>query len=252
MQAAPVTVYVAAALTAATYSLLSRRTAPLVSSLTLITAGAAEWSLAQAVAVGAGSPVVADMGERQVDLTPVLFLITATLWWWAERSGVATRQVPVAYEQVISALSDAVTVLDTAGRVLDVNPAAARILAVMRPGCPVVGRSSHEVVGPEIVAALAGRDQQTVAAPDGAVYDVRVVRMEAADGVSPGTVVVVRWRIQGARAATATFSAGVAALAPGESAEELLRRADRALYTAKERGRDRVVASQAQALRTSM
>jgi diguanylate cyclase (GGDEF)-like protein len=38
-----------------------------------------------------------------------------------------------------------------------------------------------------------------------------------------------------------TFSAGVAAALPGERAEELMRRADAALYTAKERGRDRTV-----------
>jgi diguanylate cyclase (GGDEF)-like protein len=37
-----------------------------------------------------------------------------------------------------------------------------------------------------------------------------------------------------------TFSAGVAQLLPGESAEELLRLADAALYRAKNSGRDRV------------
>jgi PleD family two-component response regulator len=37
-----------------------------------------------------------------------------------------------------------------------------------------------------------------------------------------------------------TASFGVALLAPGDSAQTLMQRADRALYLAKERGRDRV------------
>lgn len=47
-----------------------------------------------------------------------------------------------------------------------------------------------------------------------------------------------RWRAQGR---VTTFSAGVALHRPGESPDEILARADAALYTAKRAGRDRVV-----------
>jgi diguanylate cyclase (GGDEF)-like protein len=40
-----------------------------------------------------------------------------------------------------------------------------------------------------------------------------------------------------------TVSVGVATLAPAESGEELVQRADRALYRAKQAGRDRVEAT---------
>jgi diguanylate cyclase (GGDEF)-like protein len=50
---------------------------------------------------------------------------------------------------------------------------------------------------------------------------------------------------QGARAARVTVSVGVAELASGETPEEWLARADRALYAAKNGGRDRVVIERA-------
>ncbi|WP_433789364.1 histidine kinase N-terminal 7TM domain-containing diguanylate cyclase [Actinoplanes sp. CA-252034] len=144
---------------------------------------------------GNGLSVFVGVTDRQVDLTPVLFLVSATVWLWAERFGTPARRTPVAYGQVIAALSDAVMVLDPDGRVLDVNPAAAGMLAELGhvPEGAVVGRMWFEVVGPQLTAAFGGgTGQQTLTSGDGTMYDVRVVRMRTADGSTPGAVVVVR------------------------------------------------------------
>ncbi|GAA4607135.1 hypothetical protein GCM10023107_79890 [Actinoplanes octamycinicus] len=131
--------------------------------------------------------------DRQLDLTPILFLVTASMWWWAERFGTPARRTPVSYKQVIAALSDAVMVLDADGRILDANPAAAELLAALGgPAGSAVGRRWQDVLGPQRALVFSGIDQQTVASADGRIYDVRVVRMSPETGTGAGTVVVVR------------------------------------------------------------
>ncbi|GIE93952.1 GGDEF domain-containing protein [Paractinoplanes rishiriensis] len=150
---------------------------------------------------GGSAPVVgnlvtlfADVDAQRFDLTPVLFLVTGLVWSVAERVGVNREREPVAYAQVIAALTDAVMVLDPKGRFLDVNPAAAGLLAALHPESrgDVIGRQWQEIAGRHFAARFTGAIQSTVTGPDGAVYDVRVVHMRSADGTCPGTVVVVR------------------------------------------------------------
>ncbi|WP_438839665.1 histidine kinase N-terminal 7TM domain-containing diguanylate cyclase [Actinoplanes digitatis] len=153
------------------------------------------WFLVGAIAPTAGNLVTVflHVDMRGLDLAPVLFLVTGVVWWWTERSGVNSEPVPVKYAQVISALSDAVMVLDPHGRFLDVNPAAAKLLAAVNPaGGAVIGRQWLEVAGTHFPAAVADAGQTTIYGASGNVYDFRVVKMAAADGSSTGTVVVAR------------------------------------------------------------
>nr|BFE72086.1 hypothetical protein GCM10020092_053870 [Actinoplanes digitatis] len=153
------------------------------------------WFLVGAIAPTAGNLVTVflDVDMRGLDLTPVLFLVTGVVWWWSDRSGVTSERVPVTYAQVISALSDAVMVLDPHGRFLDVNPAATKLLAAVNPvGGAVIGKRWQEVADPHFTAMVADTGQTTISGPSGEVYDFRVVKIEAADGSSTGTVVVAR------------------------------------------------------------
>lgn len=63
-------------------------------------------------------------------------------------------------------------------------------------------------------------------------------------GCSPDQVAVIAERIRTATPAVRTISMGTAVARPGETGEQLLLRADRALYAAKDAGRNRVVSSE--------
>jgi diguanylate cyclase (GGDEF)-like protein len=80
--------------------------------------------------------------------------------------------------------------------------------------------------GEELLIALRGRDERAGAA----VAERYRLTLEQAAIDHPGNV----------PAGVVTFSAGVAASGPGESPDAVLRRADEALYEAKEQGRNRV------------
>jgi diguanylate cyclase (GGDEF)-like protein len=153
------------------------------------------WFLVGAVAPTVGNLVTVfiDVDLQGLDLAPVLFLVSGVVWWWTERSGVNSEPVPVTYAQVLSALSDAVMVLDPNGRFLDVNPAATKLLAAVNPACgAVIGKRWREVAGPHFTAMVADTGQTTIHGPSGDVYDFRVVKIEAADGSCTSTVVVAR------------------------------------------------------------
>lgn len=77
--------------------------------------------------------------------------------------------------------------------------------------------------GEEFAALLPNTDIE------GALCALDKVKMRAAQGICPGI-----------NRTTPTFSAGLALYQPGESHEELIKRADIALYEAKEKGRNRV------------
>ncbi|MCL3861584.1 diguanylate cyclase [Actinotalea sp. K2] len=130
-------------------------------------------------------------GTEAFDLTPVLFLVTAGFWSWIERYRTEYRSVPVSTNDVLTALGDAVTVLDARGRILQVNPAALALLT--RSGAPrVIGLPWQDVVPHDIARALDGVDRRTVTTPTGEVLDIRITRLAVDSGRSRGSVVVIR------------------------------------------------------------
>ena len=74
-----------------------------------------------------------------LDPTPLAFVSSSLLFTWALFRHHLFELVPVARDMVVDSLSDAVIVLDTSRRVLDMNAAAKELAPVVRdwPGQPV-------------------------------------------------------------------------------------------------------------------
>ncbi|HEX8903351.1 MAG TPA: diguanylate cyclase, partial [Longimicrobiaceae bacterium] len=136
--------------------------------------------------------VLADFPDR--DLTPLTFAAGNLVIAW----GLFRRRLfdvaPVARHVVVESLADAVFVLDAAGRVVDLNPAARR--AALSPGEPV-GRAAADILPlpPGLVARLGdGAGMAEVETTGSAPYpaEVGVHPLAGPRGERWGCVVVMR------------------------------------------------------------
>ncbi|MGY1700321.1 diguanylate cyclase [Geodermatophilus sp. SYSU D00766] len=149
-------------------------------------------SLGNVVAVGS------QLDGSGIDVTPLFFLVTGLVDCWAIFRVGLLRLVPVAREQVVETVPDAVLVVDPGGVLIDCNPAATRMLRRLRPelGEDLVGRPLTDVAGPRAVAVLDGterRDGHRVAQvrPD-LWLDVRDSAVSDPRGRPLGRILVVR------------------------------------------------------------
>ena len=91
------------------------------------------------------------------DLTPFGFACTGLLIAYALFRQGMLQLVPVARARIVDTLRDGVFVIDTAGRLIDVNTAGRALLARVRPQLPadVVGRTARELLRePDLLADL--------------------------------------------------------------------------------------------------
>ena len=145
-------------------------------------------------------------GALPVDLTPVLFLLTAGACWWALEHSALPDVLPIALQQVVAAIGDAVVVVDRRERVLEANPAATALLlraSARHPGGPVLdGPASRPVLGVPLQQLTGDLGipleetsprQRTVQAPTGGtVLDVHTSPLTDARGSCIGWAIVAR------------------------------------------------------------
>ncbi len=168
---------------------LRRSPAPLRGqSLAMIVAGLVPW--------GGNFLYVAGLTPAGLDATPLAFTVSALLFTSAFYRNHLLDLVPVAREVVVETLSDAVIVLDSSRRILDMN-AAARTMAGNPPAW--VGQPVKTLVTPlrqlPLDAVTDSSTTLTVEAVDGretAHYDVRVIRVPGRHESAAAWVVVLR------------------------------------------------------------
>lgn len=149
---------------------------------------------AAAPSVGNVATLVGVGGRGTLDLTPVLFLVTAVSWWVLDqRWGQGLAATPLSTRQVLAALGDATIVLDPWGRFVDVNPAARTLLSTLTGvEGSVLGMPWDEVVGPELAAVLGARTPVTVTSGTGRSFDIRVTEIRSGKDRLLGYVAVAR------------------------------------------------------------
>lgn len=80
------------------------------------------------------------------DLTPYGFVVGGIALVWGTYRFRLLNITPIAHEMVVESMADGLIVLDAANRIVDLNPAAVRMLALDRS--QVVGRPAREVLAP--------------------------------------------------------------------------------------------------------
>lgn len=133
----------------------------------------------------------------RVDLTPLSFSVALIASGWAIFRYHLLDIVPVARDRVIERMADGVIVLDQHDAVVDINPAARRLLEpaegellgrqaveLFAPWPDLVARF-HEPEGQRTQIAVEGRDERRY-------YDLRVTTLEDRQGRRTGRLIVLR------------------------------------------------------------
>ena len=133
--------------------------------------------------------------DQLPDLTSCFFVVTGSIHYYAVFKLGLLRLLPVARGLVVEHVSDAIYVLDTTGRVIDLNPAGQRLARRLRPDLPT------ELVGlpaRRLIPLSAGRRTLTdghhqIEMPDGTIdLDLRISDLSDRRAGALGRVVVVR------------------------------------------------------------
>lgn len=134
---------------------------------------------------------VAELGPAGLDLTVFGFAASGLLAGWAILRWRLLSIGPIARDAIVEGMTEAVVVVDREGRVVDANPAAARLLE--RRQDELVGWDARQVLGPFArVLEDPAAGECEVEGPHGRrVYDCRLNRLEDGRGGLRGWTLVL-------------------------------------------------------------
>lgn len=127
-----------------------------------------------------------------LDLTPFAFGVTGLGSAWALRGFKLLEVVPVARDLLIENMSYGVLVLDANRHLVDINPAARRLLGEPQE---VVGRTAGQVLGSlvELIDSTAGQGRDEIVLPEsGYICEVSVLSLERAGTGRSGHLVMLQ------------------------------------------------------------
>ncbi|MCI0394657.1 MAG: GAF domain-containing protein [Chloroflexi bacterium] len=132
-----------------------------------------------------------------LDLTPLAFTVSVVAYAWAIFRFRLLDLAPVARNLVVDSMSDGMLVLDQKNRIVDLNPAAEKIVG--QPAAQVIGQPAGQILSPwpELVDryrdVLSVRDE--IRLPRGEAqqdYELRIMPLTGKRGRVTGRLVVLR------------------------------------------------------------
>ena len=134
---------------------------------------------------------------HNLDLSPLIFTVTGILIIWALYRYRLLQVVPVARDMLVERMHDGVLVLDGAGCIVDVNPAALKLMGL--EGTSPIGRHI-DALFPQWVEMLAHKDgggekerQEKLERGDAVQYlDIRSIGLMDAGEPEGGALVIIR------------------------------------------------------------
>jgi diguanylate cyclase (GGDEF)-like protein len=132
-----------------------------------------------------------------LDLTPVMFTLTGLFFAYALLRLGLLDIVPIARHTVVEQMSDGVLVLDSHGRVVDINPAALRLMNLSDSNAPI-GMQARELLAPWPLLrdrfSGVNATQQEVSVPENPdqTIDLRIAPLYGRSGDEPGRLIILR------------------------------------------------------------
>jgi diguanylate cyclase (GGDEF)-like protein len=132
-----------------------------------------------------------------LDLTPVLFTLTALVWAFALFRLGLLDIVPIARSTVVEQMSDGVLVLDALGRVVDINPAAQRLMNIDGKPTPI-GQPARDLLAPWLIlrdrfsGITSAQQEVTVPENPDRTIDLRIAPILGRDGEASGRLIILR------------------------------------------------------------
>ncbi|WP_322821387.1 histidine kinase N-terminal 7TM domain-containing protein [Chloroflexus sp.] len=159
-----------------------------------------------------------------VDPTPVAFALSGLAFTVAMQRYRALDLLPAARERIVDQMSDAIIVLDTHDRIIDLNPAAQAVLLVTTD---VLGKSLARVAPPWLIEQVRDRDEdqfevQHTGETGTTTYDLRCTTLRDRHGRPAGRIFVLRDITLFKRAAQALQEAKDAAEAASQAKSAFL------------------------------
>jgi PAS domain S-box-containing protein len=153
--------------------------------------------VAVAVPLVAFAVYLSGLGPTGLDLTPFALIVTAVAMAWGIFNYQMLDIVPVAREAVVASMTDAVVVLDTQNRVVDLNPAGERLFGPDPQRC--VGRLATECFPKECEVTVEGEatlpSQAEIALQvqgSKRFFDMRLSPLYSRSGRREGRLIVLR------------------------------------------------------------